>query len=188
MIDLCVGPHIPHTGRIKAFMVTKVRIYSQHVQNKPATDIYPHFAQNSSSYFLGDAANDSLQRIYGISFPDTKQLTEYKAFLAEAAKRDHRKIGKVRCYFTLNSISRYKHCCLGLGTRTLFLPRAQPWVMFLPASRNENIQYSVGSHEGQYIRPTFPSGSRSKSASRKSTGNAVTKKVNQSFFDAQTPT
>ncbi|KAG8694635.1 threonyl-tRNA synthetase, partial [Ceratobasidium sp. 395] len=67
MIDLCVGPHIPHTGRIKAFMITK----------------------NSSSYFLGDAANDSLQRIYGISFPDTKQLTEYKAFLAEAAKRDH---------------------------------------------------------------------------------------------------
>ncbi|KAF8717288.1 Threonyl and Alanyl tRNA synthetase, partial [Rhizoctonia solani] len=73
MIDLCVGPHVPHTGRIKAFMVTK----------------------NSSSYFLGDAANDSLQRIYGISFPDTKQLTEYKAFLAEAAKRDHRRIGKV---------------------------------------------------------------------------------------------
>jgi threonyl-tRNA synthetase len=51
--------------------------------------------QNSSSYFLGDANNDSLQRIYGISFPDKKQLTEYKAFLAEAAKRDHRRIGKV---------------------------------------------------------------------------------------------
>lgn len=51
--------------------------------------------QNSSSYFLGDANNDSLQRIYGISFPDKKQLTEYKAFLAEAARRDHRRIGKV---------------------------------------------------------------------------------------------
>ncbi|KAG6826171.1 threonyl-tRNA synthetase [Tricholoma furcatifolium] len=72
MIDLCVGPHIPHTGRIKAFMVTK----------------------NSASYFLGDPTKESLQRIYGISFPDKKQLTEYKAFLAEAAKRDHRKIGK----------------------------------------------------------------------------------------------
>ncbi|KAG6807091.1 threonyl-tRNA synthetase [Tricholoma furcatifolium] len=67
MIDLCVGPHIPHTGRIKAFMVTK----------------------NSASYFLGDPTKESLQRIYGISFPDKKQLTEYKAFLAEAAKRDH---------------------------------------------------------------------------------------------------
>jgi threonyl-tRNA synthetase len=73
MIDLCAGPHIPHTGRIKAMMVTK----------------------SSSSYFLGDQKNDSLQRIYGISFPDKKQLTEYKAFLAEAARRDHRKIAKV---------------------------------------------------------------------------------------------
>ena len=51
--------------------------------------------QNSASYFLGDAANDSLQRVYGISFPDKAQLKEYKAFLEEAAKRDHRKIGKV---------------------------------------------------------------------------------------------
>jgi threonyl-tRNA synthetase len=54
-------------------------------------------SQNSASYFLGDPNNDSLQRVYGISFPDKKQLSEYKAFLAEAAKRDHRKIGKV-CY------------------------------------------------------------------------------------------
>jgi len=51
--------------------------------------------QNSASYFLGDPNNDSLQRVYGISFPDKKQLTDYKVFLAEAAKRDHRKIGKV---------------------------------------------------------------------------------------------
>jgi threonyl-tRNA synthetase len=62
-------------------------------------------SQNSSSYFLGDANNDSLQRIYGISFPDKKQLTEYKAFLAEAAKRDHRRIGKVIViYFRLEFI------------------------------------------------------------------------------------
>lgn len=72
LIDLCRGPHVPHTGRIKALAILK----------------------NSSSYFLGDANNESLQRIYGISFPDNKQLTEYKQFLAEAAKRDHRKIGR----------------------------------------------------------------------------------------------
>lgn len=48
LIDLCRGPHVPHTGRIKAFEIMK----------------------NSSSYFLGDAKNDSLQRIYGVSFPD----------------------------------------------------------------------------------------------------------------------
>jgi threonyl-tRNA synthetase len=53
--------------------------------------------KSSASYFLGDSNNDSLQRVYGISFPDKKQMTDYKAFLAEAAKRDHRKIGKVRC-------------------------------------------------------------------------------------------
>lgn len=53
-------------------------------------------SQNSASYFLGDPANESLQRVYGISFPDTKQMTEYKKFLEEAAKRDHRRIGKVR--------------------------------------------------------------------------------------------
>ena len=52
-------------------------------------------SQNSASYFLGDPTKDSLQRLWGISFPETKQLTEYKEFLAEAAKRDHRKIGKV---------------------------------------------------------------------------------------------
>ena len=51
--------------------------------------------QSSASYFLGNSNNDSLQRVYGISFPDKKQMSEYKTFLAEAAKRDHRKIGKV---------------------------------------------------------------------------------------------
>ena len=90
MVDLCVGPHIPHTGKIKAFMITKVGSHA----------VFPFVLesslfQNSASYFLGDPNNDSLQRVYGISFPDKKQLSDYKAFLAEAAKRDHRKIGKV---------------------------------------------------------------------------------------------
>ena len=81
MVDLCVGPHIPHTSKIKSFMVTKV--------SNP---------RSSPSYFLGDPKNDSLQRIYGISFPDKKQMTEHKHFLEKATKRDHRKIGKVsRC-------------------------------------------------------------------------------------------
>jgi len=72
LIDLCRGPHVPHTGRIKAFAVMR----------------------NSASYFLGDAKNDSLQRIYGVSFPDKKLLDEHKMMLEEAAKRDHRKIGQ----------------------------------------------------------------------------------------------
>lgn len=95
MVDLCVGPHIPHTGKIKAFMVTK----------------------NSASYFLGDSSNDSLQRIYGISFPDKKQLTDYRTFLAEAAKRDHRKIGKDQELYFFNDLSPGSCFFLPHGTR-----------------------------------------------------------------------
>jgi len=50
--------------------------------------------QNSASYFLGDANNDSLQRIYGVSFPEKHMMAEHLKYLEEAAKRDHRKIGK----------------------------------------------------------------------------------------------
>ncbi|KAH8916595.1 threonyl-tRNA synthetase [Atractiella rhizophila] len=83
MIDLCRGPHIPHTGRINSFAVVK----------------------SSSSYFLGNADNESLQRIYGISFPDKKQMDEYKKFKEEAAKRDHRKIGKDQELFFFHELS-----------------------------------------------------------------------------------
>ena len=83
LIDLCVGPHVPHTGRVKTMAVMK----------------------NSASYFLGDAKNDSLQRIYGVSFPDKKQMTEYKTFLAEAAKRDHRRIGREQELFFFHELS-----------------------------------------------------------------------------------
>ncbi|KAF9302302.1 threonyl-tRNA synthetase [Mortierella antarctica] len=83
LIDLCRGPHIPHTGRIKAFAVLK----------------------NSASYFLGDAKNDSLQRVYGVSFPDPKQMIAHKAFLQEAARRDHRKIGREQELFFFHELS-----------------------------------------------------------------------------------
>lgn len=51
--------------------------------------------QNSATYWEGNSEAESLQRIYGISFPDPKQLKEWKHFQEEAAKRDHRKIGRV---------------------------------------------------------------------------------------------
>ncbi|KAJ1965991.1 threonyl-tRNA synthetase [Dimargaris xerosporica] len=95
LIDLCRGPHIPHTGRIKSFAVLK----------------------NSSSYFLGDASNATLQRLYGISFPDNKQMTEYKKFLEEAAKRDHRKIGKDQELFFFHELSPGSCFFLPHGTR-----------------------------------------------------------------------
>lgn len=72
LIDLCRGPHVRHTGKVKAFTVTK----------------------NSATFWEGKADAESLQRIYGISFPDTKQMKEWKHIQEEAAKRDHRKLGK----------------------------------------------------------------------------------------------
>ena len=72
LIDLCTGPHIPTTKIIKAFKVMK----------------------NSSAYWLGDAQNDSLQRVYGVSFPSKAALDEYIHFKEEAERRDHRRIGR----------------------------------------------------------------------------------------------
>lgn len=95
LIDLCRGPHVPHTGRIETFAVMK----------------------NSASYFLGDKNNDSLQRIYGVSFPDKKQMAEHKKFLEEAAKRDHRKIGRDQELFFFHELSPGSAMWLPHGTR-----------------------------------------------------------------------
>jgi threonyl-tRNA synthetase len=70
--DLCRGPHIPSTGKIKAFKLLSV----------------------AGAYWRGDERNKMLSRIYGTSFADKKQLTDYLNFLEEAKKRDHRKLGK----------------------------------------------------------------------------------------------
>jgi len=83
LIDLCRGPHVKHTGKIKSFAVTKA----------------------SSSYWEGKVEAESLQRIYGISFPDPKQLKEWKHFQEEAAKRDHRKIGIQQKLFFFHELS-----------------------------------------------------------------------------------
>ncbi|CDO95602.1 unnamed protein product [Kluyveromyces dobzhanskii CBS 2104] len=95
LIDLCTGPHIPHTGRIKAFKLLK----------------------NSSCYFLGDSTNDSLQRVYGIAFPDKKLMDAHLKFLAEASMRDHRKIGREQELFYFNEMSPGSCFWLPHGTR-----------------------------------------------------------------------
>ena len=83
LIDLCRGPHVRHTGKIKAMAVTK----------------------NSAAYWEGNSEAESLQRIYGISFPDNKQMKEWKLFQEEAAKRDHRKIGVQQELFFFHELS-----------------------------------------------------------------------------------
>lgn len=71
-IDLCRGPHVPSTGKIKAFKLTKL----------------------AGAYWRGDSNNEMLQRIYGTAWTDKKSLDEYLTRLEEAEKRDHRKIAK----------------------------------------------------------------------------------------------
>jgi len=79
-VDLCEGPHIPSTGRIRAFKLLNV----------------------SGTYWRGDARNRVLQRIYGTAFPDPKKLEDYLTMLEEARKRDHRKLGKELDLFSLS--------------------------------------------------------------------------------------
>lgn len=71
-IDLCRGPHVPDTGKIKAFKLTRV----------------------AGAYWRGDSSNEMLQRIYGTAWADKKALKLYLHRLEEAEKRDHRKLGK----------------------------------------------------------------------------------------------
>jgi len=61
--------------------------------------------KNSSAYWLGQQTNDSLQRIYGITFPDKKKMKEYQHFKEEAAKRDHRKIGPAQGLFDFHTLT-----------------------------------------------------------------------------------
>ena len=70
--DLCRGPHVPNTGRLQAFKLTKV----------------------AGAYWRGDSSNEMLQRIYGTAWADKKALKDYLLRIEEAGKRDHRKIGK----------------------------------------------------------------------------------------------
>lgn len=83
LIDLCRGPHVRHTGKIKALKVTK----------------------NSSTYWEGKADAETLQRVYGISFPDPKKLKEWEQLQEEAAKRDHRKLGREQELFFFHELS-----------------------------------------------------------------------------------
>ena len=71
-VDLCRGPHVPSTGKLKAFKLIKV----------------------AGAYWRGDSRNEMLQRIYGTAWPDKKQLEAYLKRLEEAEKRDHRRIGR----------------------------------------------------------------------------------------------
>ncbi len=79
-IDFCVGPHVPSTGRLKAFKLLNT----------------------SNAYWKGDARNQPMQRIYGTAFFSDKELKAYLTQIEEAKKRDHRKLGKELGLFTFH--------------------------------------------------------------------------------------
>uniref|UniRef100_A0A8C4M6X1 threonine--tRNA ligase n=1 Tax=Equus asinus TaxID=9793 RepID=A0A8C4M6X1_EQUAS len=83
LIDLCRGPHVRHTGKIKTLKIHK----------------------NSSTYWEGKADMETLQRIYGISFPDPKMLKEWEKLQEEAKNRDHRKIGRDQELYFFHELS-----------------------------------------------------------------------------------
>jgi threonyl-tRNA synthetase len=81
--DFCRGPHVPSTGRVKAFKVTSL----------------------AGAYWLGDEKNPQLQRIYGTAFFSSKELDQHFARLEEAAKRDHRLLGKQLDLFSIQELA-----------------------------------------------------------------------------------
>ena len=76
-VDFCVGPHVPSTGKLKAFKVLST----------------------SNAYWKGDAKNQPMSRVYGTAFASDKELQAYLHRLEEAKKRDHRKIGREQKLF-----------------------------------------------------------------------------------------
>lgn len=95
LVDLCRGPHIPNTSHVKAFACLKA----------------------SASYWRGKSDRESLQRVYGISYPDSKKLKEYLTQLEEAKKRDHRVVGLNQELFFFHPLSPGSCFFLPHGTR-----------------------------------------------------------------------
>lgn len=83
LIDLCMGPHVPHTGKIKAFKILRT----------------------SAASWLGDASSDQLQRVYGVSFPTKKLLKAHLENLERQKERDHRRLGIEQKLFMFHKLS-----------------------------------------------------------------------------------
>jgi threonyl-tRNA synthetase len=95
LIDLCRGPHLNHTGKVKAFAATR----------------------HSATNWLGDTENDSLQRMYGISFPDKKMLKAWLENQEKAKARDHRRIAMQQQLVMFHDLSPGSAFWLPYGTR-----------------------------------------------------------------------
>jgi len=101
-VDLCRGPHVPSTGKLKAFKLTGV----------------------AGAYWRGDEKNEMLQRIYGTAWPTKQALKEYLRLVEEAKKRDHRKLGQELGLFMISERSD-----AAFNSRALYRRyRAESWI------------------------------------------------------------
>ena len=133
--DLCKGPHIPSSGKIKAIKLLNI----------------------AGAYWRGDENRKQLTRIYGVSFPKQKELTEYLEILEEAKKRDHRKLGKEMKLFTFSEkVGQGLPLWLPKGTALReklenFLKEAQLKAGYLPVITphigNKNLYITSGHYE-----------------------------------------
>ena len=140
--DLCRGPHIPSTGFIKAVKLMNV----------------------SAAYFKGDQNNKMLTRLYGVSFPKQKELTEYLAMLEEAKQRDHRKLGQELEIFAFSEkVGKGLPLWLPKGAMLRerlenFLKRAQTKAGYLPVIKphiGSKALYETSGHWEKYGKDSF---------------------------------
>ncbi len=140
--DLCKGGHIPHTGLVKAFKIMNA----------------------AGAYWRGDEKNKQLTRVYGISFPKQKMLTEYLEMLEEAKKRDHRKLGKELEIFAFSeNVGQGLPLWLPKGAKLRelledFLKKAQKKAGYLPVITphigHKNLYVTSGHYE-KYGKDSF---------------------------------
>jgi len=142
-VDFCRGPHVPSTGRVKAFKVLSL----------------------AGAYWLGDEKNPQLQRIYGTAFYSQKDLDAHFAFLEEAAKRDHRVLGKQLDLFSVQELAGagliFWHPKGGLIRKIM-----EDWMRDECVRRGYLLVYTphvmrrelwkVSGHDGVYSKDMFP--------------------------------
>ncbi len=141
-LDFCRGPHVPSTGKIRAFKLLNI----------------------AGAYWLGDEKNPQLQRIYGTSFFSKKELEEYVRQVEEAKKRDHRVIGKQLDLFSIQELAGpgliFWHPKGGIMRKEMedwlrdeYLKRGYSLV-YTPHVARRNL-WQVSGHEGYYVQNMF---------------------------------
>lgn len=148
-VDVCAGPHIPSTGRVKAFKLTAC----------------------TGAYWRGDQNNKMLQRIYGTAFPKNAELEEHLARIEEAKKRDHNKLGRELEIFTTSEvIGQGLPIMLPNGARIIQLlqrfvedeEQKRGWLLTKTPFMAKSDLYKISGHWGHYKEGMFVLGDEEK--------------------------